>query len=78
MGVFNTGTDTVFIGQNVVGLTTTGIPCLAQQGLIFNRLDGDEPELDYFVVANSGTQNLRVFEGLGDPSIATGTAGNSV
>lgn len=74
LGVFNLGTtDSVIIGQNSQSLVAQGYPILVNTGLALLRLHGDEPELDYYIASVSGTQEVRVFEGLGNPDDATGS-----
>lgn len=74
LGIFNLGTtDTVFVGQNSKSVAVDGYPILVNTGLALIRRDGDEPELDFYIQADSGTQEVRVYEGLGNPDAATGS-----
>lgn len=73
VNIFNNGTDFVVISQDQVGTLANGVPIPVGTSATLKRINGDEPELNLYVVANSGTQNLRVFEGFGDPDKPTGS-----
>lgn len=74
LSIFNIGTtDYVLFSQNIGKISSEGYPVLVNTSATLVRIEGDEPELDYWIVSNSGTQEVRVFEGFGDPNDATGS-----
>tara|TARA_Y100000310_G_scaffold335926_1_gene419171 strand:- start:2644 stop:2871 length:228 start_codon:yes stop_codon:yes gene_type:complete len=74
----NNGSVTITISQDEGNIAAQGFPLTAGGGATLNRRQGDEPELALFAVADSGSQNVRIHEGLGDVDLpAAGTEATS-
>ena len=57
--VFNNGTDTIYWGYDNTVSTTTGTPLFVNQLAIFAH----GPDVDIWLVASSGTHDVRITEG---------------
>lgn len=67
--VFNNGTAEIQLSQNPSNVATDGTPLIPGAVAVLLRSDGDEPELAMYMVADSGSQDVRIVEGLGDPDL---------
>jgi len=65
LSFWNNGSATVFISVDPSNVAAQGFPMPTGAGLTFLQLDGDEPWLAYFAIADSGTQDVRISEGYG-------------
>lgn len=64
INITNNGTATIYIGVDASMTTSNGYPLQAGQTAII-RKPADDPRLNYFMVADSGSQNIRIWEGYG-------------
>jgi len=63
--IYNNSSVVIYVGVGK-GLTTqNGFPIAPNQGAVFAREFGDDPTLSYYAVAESGTADVRVWEGFG-------------
>ena len=63
LAIHNDGTDRVFLSNDAVDVSGQGWPLDPGVMVSFSVADGDQPWLQLFAVANSGTQPLRIYEG---------------
>lgn len=63
--ILNNGTDFITIHDSRANVAANGFPVIAGEVVTFTVEDGDDPRLQLYAVANSGTQDIRIYEGFG-------------
>jgi len=63
--LFNPSTQTIYIGIGQGLSINNGFPLPPNQGMVIAREFGDDPTLSYYAVVESGTAELRKWEGEG-------------
>ncbi len=61
----NNGSATIFVSEDRNALATNGYPIVVGGALDLIRTFGDEPQLEWFGLVSSGSENLRVLESFG-------------
>lgn len=68
LSLFNLGTAEVRFSQDPSNVSAAGFSLPVGASVTLTRLEGDEPEATLFVVAVSGSQDVRVQESVGPAS----------
>ena len=61
----NNGSTTIFVSEDQNDLAANGYPIAVGGALDLIRAFGDEPQLEWFGLVASGSENLRVLEAFG-------------
>jgi len=64
--IVNIGTATIFVSNDPANVATFGFPLGVGGSIGLTKQEGDEPELEMYAVAVSGSEDVRIMEGIGD------------
>jgi len=64
--IYNNSNNTIYIGIGKGLSVQNGFPVYGYQGMVIAREFGDDPTLSYYAICESGTADVRVWEGHGE------------